>query len=98
MTPSYAGQLAAIAVGPAFICWHAIPSNLPVDSQLPPYSSGRVHQIRRKNNGIYCQFDSPARPLNPWAMTYHSLESLRLAGGLACFTVVKWRFNSATRL
>ena len=26
-------------------------------------------------------------PLNPWATTYHSLESLRLAGGLACFTV-----------
>ena len=38
------------------------------------------------------------RPLKPCAMTYHSDESLRLAGGLACFTVVKWRFSSATRL
>ena len=36
------------------------------------------------------------RPLNPCAMTYHSEESLRLAGGLACFTVVKCRFISAT--
>ena len=35
-------------------------------------------------------------PLNPWATTYHSLESLRLAGGLACFTVVKFRLSSAT--
>jgi len=34
--------------------------------------------------------------LKPWATTYHSDESLRLAGGLACFTLEKLRFNSAT--
>ena len=34
-----------------------------------------------------------AAPLNPCATTYHSLESLRLAGGLACFTVAKCRLS-----
>jgi hypothetical protein len=39
----------------------------------------------------------PDHPLKPCATTYHSLdEPLRLAGGLACFTVVKWRLSSAT--
>ena len=36
------------------------------------------------------------RPLNPCAMTYHSDEPLRLAGGLACLTVVKCRLSSAS--
>ena len=36
------------------------------------------------------------RPLKPCATTYHSLDPLRLAGGLACLTVVKWRLSSAT--
>ena len=38
------------------------------------------------------------QPLNPCATTYHSDEPLRLAGGLACLTVAKRRFSSATRL
>ena len=43
----------------------------------------------------YSSVMSPT-PLKPCATTYHSLEPLRLAGGLACFTVAKWRFSSAT--
>src|SRR5579859_7796535 len=39
---------------------------------------------------------SVARPLKPCAITYHSDDSLRLAGGLACFTLVKLRLSSAT--
>src|SRR3546814_16222402 len=38
-----------------------------------------------------------ARPLNPCAITHHSDDSLRLAGGLACLTAVKLRLSSATR-
>src|SRR5690606_829498 len=37
-----------------------------------------------------------AVPLKPCATTYHSDESLRLAGGFECFTVRKLRFSSAT--
>ena len=37
------------------------------------------------------------QPLKPCAITYHSLESLRLAGGLACFTVRKCCLSSVSR-
>ena len=37
-----------------------------------------------------------AAPLKPCAITYHSDESLRLAGGLACLTVGKWRLSRAS--
>jgi len=37
------------------------------------------------------------RPLKPCAITYHSEEPLRLAGGLACFTVAKFCLRMVSR-
>src|SRR4051794_29608035 len=51
--------------------------------------------VAQQSSGRQCQL---LLPLKPCATTYHSLESLRLAGGLACLTVAKLRLSSATRL
>src|SRR3546814_20215772 len=53
----------------------------------------------RRNTGrpVHVPGSDAFAALKPCAMTYHSEESLRLAGGLACLTLWKLRFSAATR-
>src|SRR3546814_16764289 len=53
----------------------------------------------RRNTGrpVHVPGSDAFAALKPCAMTYHSEESLRLAGGLACLTLWKLRFSAAPR-
>src|SRR3546814_7556361 len=51
----------------------------------------------RRNTGrpVHVPGSDAFAALKPCAMTYHSEESLRLAGGLACLTLWELRFSAA---
>jgi len=63
---------------------------------MPPLAEAGVARADKLAGGVGYIEVVGFPPLNPWATTYHSLESLRLAGGFACFTVEKLRLSSAT--
>src|SRR6185503_17245478 len=79
--------------------WDAVVHNRePRDQRRGHLCDAEIRSRRGAREGLKEERQSLTGPLNPCATTYHSLESLRLAGGFACFTVSKWRLRSATRL